>query len=74
MSQVDEQWSFLQDVGRLIQWAALNGFKLTGGELFRTVEQQAIYLKEGKTKTANSYHLRRLAIDLHAFKDGKLLD
>jgi peptidoglycan L-alanyl-D-glutamate endopeptidase CwlK len=40
---------------------------VTGGELFRTQEQQEIYLKNGKSKTKNSMHLKRCAIDLNIF-------
>ena len=46
MSQSDEQWEFLQDVGKLIAFAKEKGFKLTGGELWRTPEMQKIYLKQ----------------------------
>ena len=38
-----------------------------------TPEQQAIYFKSGRSKTMNSNHLKRCAIDLFVFKDGKLL-
>jgi peptidoglycan L-alanyl-D-glutamate endopeptidase CwlK len=69
---VDEQFAFLQDVAKLIQYAASLGLKVTGGELYRTVEQQAIYIKTGRSKTMKSKHLDRLAIDLNFFKDGKL--
>lgn len=70
---VDEQWEFLQDVALLILEASKKGIKLSGGELFRTPEQQEIYLKTGKTKTSNSYHLKRLAIDFNFFVDGNLV-
>lgn len=73
MSLVAEQWAFLQDVAKLIQFAASSGFTLTGGELYRTPEQQAIYQQKGTTTTANSFHLKRLAIDFNIFKDGKLI-
>ena len=46
---------------------------VTGGELSRTPEQQAIYLKTGRSKTMNSIHLKRCAIDLNFFKDGKIV-
>jgi hypothetical protein len=60
-------------VCRLIAYAHEQGFTVTGGELYRTAEQQAIYLKEGKSKTSKSQHLNRCAIDLNFFKviDGK---
>lgn len=72
MSLVSEQAAFLLDASRLIQKATQMGFVVTGGELFRTAEQQAIYVKTGRSKTMNSNHLKRLAIDLNVFKDGVL--
>jgi hypothetical protein len=71
MTLSDEQWAFLQDVARLITFCAEHGMKLTGGELFRTVEQQKIYVDTGLSKTMDSKHLKRLAIDLNLFIDGK---
>lgn len=72
MNLVDEQWGFLKDVAYLIREAERQGIVMTGGELLRTLEQQAIYLKNGKSKTANSQHLKRLAIDFNFFVGGKL--
>ena len=72
MSLVNEQAAFLLDMCKLIQKATDMGFVVTGGELARTVEQQQIYVKTGRSKTMNSIHLKRCAIDLNFFKDGKL--
>lgn len=72
MSQVPEQAAFLLDVCKLIQAATATGFVVTGGELFRTAEQQAIYVQTGRSKTMASHHLRRCAIDLNFFRDGVL--
>lgn len=72
MNLVQHQHLFLQDVVRLLQFAWNAGFITTGGELFRTVEQQQIYVNKGLSKTMNSDHLKRCAIDLNLFKDGKL--
>lgn len=73
MSLVVEQAAFLLDATKLIQKATELGFVVTGGELYRTAEQQQIYIKTGRSKTMNSKHLSRLAIDLNMFKDGKLI-
>jgi len=73
MSLVVEQQAFLLDVCRLVAFATKQGFVVTGGELFRTPEQQEIYMKTGRSKTMNSLHLKRCAIDLNFFKDGKLI-
>lgn len=73
MTLSDHQAAFLLDVCKLIEHATKAGWKITGGELYRTVEQQEIYLKTGRSKTMNSRHLKRCAIDLNFFKDGKLI-
>ena len=73
MSLVPEQAAFLRDVCKLIEYATEQGWVVTGGELFRTAEQQEIYLKTGRSRTMASNHLRRLAIDLNFFRDGKLV-
>jgi hypothetical protein len=72
MSLVSEQAAFLLDVCKLVQKATELGFVVTGGELARTTEQQEIYVKTGRSKTMNSIHLKRCAIDLNFFKGGKL--
>jgi hypothetical protein len=72
MSLVEHQAAFLLDMGRLVQKATELGFVVTGGELARTPEQQAIYVKTGRSQTMESIHLKRCAIDLNFFKDGKL--
>ena len=74
MSKVNEQWLFLQDVAKLIIFIADNKLVATGGELWRTAEQQAIYVKKGLSKTMQSKHLERLAIDLNFIDHGKIID
>jgi len=73
MSMVTEQAAFLLDMCKLVQFATEQGFTLTAGELYRTPEQQEIYLKTGRSSTMNSLHLKRLAVDFNIFKDGKLV-
>lgn len=73
MSLSDEQAAFLLDACKLIRMATDLGYKVTGGELWRTQEQQEIYYKAGKSKTMQSNHMRRLAIDLNFLKDGALV-
>lgn len=72
MSRVDAQAAFLLDVCKLIQFATAQGFVVTGGELWRSPEQQAIYVKTGRSKTMRSRHLERMAVDLNFFDGGKL--
>lgn len=75
MSLNRQQAIFLQHVAELIRKAPELGLTITGGELYRTPEQQAMYLRDGRSKTMNSQHLKRLAIDLNFFveqPDGSL--
>lgn len=71
-SDVDEQFAFLLDVAKLINKAAELGFKITAGEMYRTPEQQQIYVKIGRSKTMNSLHMVRRAVDLNFFVNGNL--
>lgn len=73
MSLVLEQAAFLKDVVKLLEKADELGFVVTGGELYRSVEQQQIYVNTGRSKTMNSNHLRRCAIDLNFFKNNVLI-
>jgi hypothetical protein len=73
MSFVTIQAEFLLDVCRLVQHATGIGFTLTAGELYRTPEQQEIYMKTGRSQTMDSLHLKRLAVDFNIFRDGKLV-
>lgn len=72
MSNVSEQAAFMLDLCKLVQKATEMGFVITAGELYRTPEQQQIYVNTGRSRTMNSLHLQRRAVDLNFFKDGKL--
>lgn len=72
MSLSKHQQTFTQNVAKLIFFACGLGIELTMGEAYRTKEQQEIYVRTGKSKTMNSNHLRRLAIDFNFFINGKL--
>ena len=61
------QWQFLQHVTDLIDFARVNNYMLTGGELLRSKEQQGIHIINGKSWTKNSDHLKALAIDFNIF-------
>lgn len=74
MSLVSTQNEFMTDVALLIMQVQNMGFEVSGGELLRTKEQQQIYLDTGKSKTMNSNHLKKLAIDLNFFKNGEWIN
>jgi hypothetical protein len=61
------QSKFVMLVGKLIEFAYANGMELTFGEALRTPEQQEIYFQKGLSKTKNSKHLFKLAIDFNLF-------
>lgn len=87
MTLREKQSTFLFNVAKLIFWAFDNGYELTGGELLRTKDQQYLYFEGYKldriggvlklfkinslSKTMNSKHLDKLAIDLNLFVDGE---
>ena len=60
-------------MSKLINFCFDQGWVITGGELFRTVEQQQIHIKAGRSKTMNSLHMKRCAVDLNFFKEGRLV-
>lgn len=86
MTLREKQSIFLKNAAKLILFAYDNGYELTGGELLRTKDQQYLYFEgfkldkigsnlklfktAPKSKTMNSRHLEKLAIDLNLFKDG----
>lgn len=73
MSLRQEQSKFGESVMQLFLWLHEHGYEWTFGEAQRTAEQQQVYVRTGRSQTMNSYHLKRLAIDLFIFKDGQLL-
>ncbi len=73
MSLRKEQSLFSKDIVAFLSWALSEGYEFTFGEAQRTAEQQALYVKNGRSKTLASQHLKKLAIDIFFFKDGKLL-
>lgn len=70
MSLLQEQMKFTHHVALLFAKAWQLGLEFSIGEVLRTPEQQQIYLETGRSKTSNSMHLKKLAIDLNLFKDG----
>ena len=73
MTLGQNQEKFTQDLAKLLKYLIDNGYTIRLGEVERTQAQQEIYIKEGKSKTYNSLHLKRCAADLHIFKNGEWL-
>lgn len=72
MKLSEQQQIFTKNIACLIHHAESLGYRLTFGEAFRTTEQQLLYVQSGKSKTMNSNHLRRLAVDFNIFINGNL--
>lgn len=74
MSVVEDQHAFALDVARLLPQIAALGYQVTLGEAWRTPQQEQWDVDHGLSKTLDSKHLSRLAIDLNIFKDGQLIE
>lgn len=72
MTLRQEQMMFTKDVVLLLQKAIELDYEVTLGEVERPQEMQEIYFKTGRSKTRDSQHSKRLAIDLNLFKNGRL--
>lgn len=72
MTLIEKQTQFAQMAAELINWCNCFGYTVTLGEVYRTEEQQKLYVERGLSKTMNSKHRDRLAIDLNLIVDGKL--
>jgi hypothetical protein len=71
----ERQKRFTRNIAHLIAFAFENGFELTFGEAYRTREQQEIHFnaKPPRTKTMDSPHMKRLAVDFNIIHQGRLL-
>ncbi len=85
---IEHQQIFTQNVALLILKANSLGINLTFGEAYRTLDQQELYLYgktvrtedcrlelisvNKRTRTMESNHLNRLAVDFNFFIDGIL--
>lgn len=71
MTLSEKQAHFTQLLARLLTWAATQpGLSVVLGEVARTLEQQRLYVQQGKSQTMQSKHLQRLAADVLVFQDG----
>ena len=72
MTLGEHQQLFSRHVCMLLQKAFTLGYEVRFGEAQRMEEMQAIYVKTGRSKTMNSMHLKKCAVDLHFVKDGQI--
>jgi len=68
----EHQETFSKDLVLLLRKAFELGYNVRIGEVQRTLEQQQLYVKTGRSRTMNSMHLNKCAADLHFTKDGVL--
>ena len=73
MSLRTEQSAFARDIVKLASWASTMGYEFVFAEFQRPIEMQEIYVRTGRSKTMDSYHIKKLAADIFFFKDGKIL-
>jgi hypothetical protein len=72
MSLSKKQMVCSKNIASLIVYADLIGIDLTFGDAFRNDFTQREYVRKGLSKTMNSYHRKRLAVDFNFFINGKL--
>ena len=72
MTLFAEQDKFTHDVAKLLAQAWELGFTVTFGEVQRPIEMQKLYVQSGRSKTMDSQHIKRLAIDLNLFKENRV--
>jgi hypothetical protein len=72
MTLRQKQSIFIFLVARLIIFAYENGYEMTFGEAYRSPEE-ALRLTKLNKGIENSLHIKKLAIDINLFKDGKFL-
>lgn len=68
----ENQITFTLNISSLIMFANNVSVGLTFGDAYRSKYLQKHYLANGKSKTMNSMHLKRLAVDFNFFIGGKL--
>lgn len=71
MSLSRDQRDFASKFGEFLVWLTKEGYEYTFGEAFRTLEQHAWNLTNGKSKAKISKHCDRLAFDLMLWVRGE---
>ena len=72
MKLSEQQQIFTLNIGKLIKYAHLMGFGLTFGHAWRSIEEQERLFNAGLSKTLDSQHQKRLAVDFNVFLGGRL--
>lgn len=72
MSLGEQQELFAKQVVQLLNKAWELGYSVRLGEVLRPIEMQQIYINTGRSKTMDSQHIKKLAIDLVLLKGGNV--
>lgn len=72
MTLGQHQEAFAKDVALLLAKAWELGYSVRLGEVQRPIEMQELYVKTGRSKTMDSMHIKKCAIDLVLLIDGKV--
>ena len=72
MSLGQDQELFAKQAVMLINQAWELGYSVRLGEVQRPIEMQEIYVKSGRSKTMDSQHIKKLAIDLILLRNGTI--
>ncbi len=72
MNLQEKQIIFSKNIASLIVYADMIGIDLTFGDAFRDEITQKRYFDLGLSKTMNSQHLKKLAVDFNFFIEGQL--
>lgn len=73
MLMSEKQCLFTKHIAYLVFFANSIGIGLTFGDAFRSQFQQDEYVRTGKSRTKNSNHLVRLAVDFNFFIKDELI-
>lgn len=73
MTLGQHQEAFARDLVSLLRKAFALGYEARIAEVFRPQEMQDIYVRLGKSKTRNSMHLKKCAVDIYFTKNGQLV-
>lgn len=73
MSDFNQQAKFAQMVAELILFAISLGYQVTLGDAYRDPRLHGEVGEKRGYGSANSFHKRRLALDLNLFRKGKFL-
>jgi len=73
MTLGQKQEKFARNIAKLLQFAFEKGYEVRLQEFMRTLDQQKLYVQQGKSKTMASKHVDKLAGDIYFTKGGVLL-